>query len=250
MPDRAERLRQEHASQHHRRSGDADRRRGSGQRQSCARADPQGDCLRVPGEHVVPVEHDPRQRHGWTGISGRPAGGATRARHGGYRGRWAHRLRQQLSASALGRHEAARFAGARAQLAHRHSVDGRAVRGARRTDPHLSGRGTLGSACHHQQDHRARDPQFVGSRIPGRSRGGDDGAAGRDQGHHRGQGCASARAELYDLIGVFRSAQRPLRAVARRDRKDRRRLRRQGGGARSRAARSRGPARQRPGSPR
>ena len=57
LPDRAERLRQEHAAQHHRRPAGADHRHRRGRRQAGARAAAARHRLRVPGERAVSLEH-------------------------------------------------------------------------------------------------------------------------------------------------------------------------------------------------
>ena len=59
------------------------------------------------------------------------------------------RVRRPLSGPALRRHAPARGARPRAQPRNRHSADGRAVRRARRADPHGAGRGPLRAALAH-----------------------------------------------------------------------------------------------------
>src|SRR5262249_25088862 len=80
VPDRAKRLRQEHAAQHHRRPADADQRQGPGGRYRGARPAAAEDRLRVPGECVVSLEHGDREREPWHDVPGRAARRARAAR--------------------------------------------------------------------------------------------------------------------------------------------------------------------------
>ena len=128
--------------------------------------------------------------------------------------------RDHYPGAALRRHAPARGARARAQSRDRHPADGRAVRRARRADPHDPRRGPLGAAVAHRQDHRVRDPQAGRSRVPRRPRRGVLGAARHHQGDHHGRRAASAQARLRHLGEIHRHAQRALRAAARRDPQD------------------------------
>ena len=79
LPDRAERLRQEHAAQHHRRTAAADHRHGGGRQDAGARAAAARDRLRVPGERAVSLVHGDRERQARHGVPGRAAGTSTRS---------------------------------------------------------------------------------------------------------------------------------------------------------------------------
>ena len=103
-------------------------------------------------------------------------------------------LHGPLSGAAFRRHAPARGARARAQPGDRHPADGRAVRRARRADPHDPRRGPFGAAVQHRQDHRVRHPFARRSGVPGRPRRGVLGAARPHQGDHRGRRAASAQA--------------------------------------------------------
>ena len=215
LPDRAERLRQEHAAQHDRRPADADHRHGRGQRQAGARAAAARHRLRVPGERAVSLVHDHRERQARHGVPGRAEGRAGAARAEGAGGGRAQGLHGPLSGAAFRRHAAARGAGARAQPGDRHAADGRAVRRARRADPDDPRRGPLGAAVHHRQDHRVRHPFARRSGVPRRPRRGVLGAAGPHQGDHRGRRAASAQARLRHHGKIQPAAQHALRAAAR-----------------------------------
>jgi len=80
------------------------------------------------------------------------------------------RLRRSLPGSAFGRHAPARGARSGAQPRNRNPADGRAVRRARRADPHGAGRRSFSAARQHREDYRVRDPQPRRSRVPGRPR--------------------------------------------------------------------------------
>ena len=185
VPDRAERLRQEHAAQHGRRPADADHRNGRGARQAGARAAAARHRLRVPGERAVSLVHDHRERQARHGVSGRAEGRTGAAGAQGAGGGRAQGLHGPLPGAAFRRHAAARGAGARAQPGDRHAADGRAVRRARRADPHDPRRGPLGAAVAQRKDHRVRHPFARRSGVPRRPGGGVLGAAGPHQGNHR-----------------------------------------------------------------
>ena len=123
-----------------------------------ARADAARHRLRVPGERAVSLEHGVRERQPRHGVPGRAASRARGARAALAGGGRAQGLRAALSRAAFRRHAPARGARPRAQPRDRHSADGRAVRRARRADPHDPRRGPLGAAVTHRQDHRVRDP--------------------------------------------------------------------------------------------
>ena len=73
VPHRAERLRQEHAPQRHRRAGAAERRQRRRAGQAGARAAAARNRLRVPGKRAVSVEHRAREHRARHGVSGRAA---------------------------------------------------------------------------------------------------------------------------------------------------------------------------------
>ena len=159
VPDRAERLRQEHAAQHDRRAAGADHRHGRGRRQAGARAAAARHRLRVPGERAVSLEHGDRERQARHGVPGRAArpsrrrARASRWRRSGSRTSCNH-YPAQLSGGMRQRAALARAL----SLRNRHAADGRAVRRARRADPHDPRRGPFGAAVTHRQDHRVRHP--------------------------------------------------------------------------------------------
>ena len=144
-------------------------------------------------------------------FQGVPQGRAREARAAFARSGRARGFRRALSGPALRRHAPARGAGARAQPGDRHPADGRAVRRARRADPHGAGRGPLGAAVAHRQDHRVRDPQPGRGGVPRRPRRGVLGPPRHHQGDHRGRRAASAQARLHDLGEVHRHPQPALR---------------------------------------
>ena len=102
--------------------------------------------LRVPGERAVSLVHDRRERQARHGVPGRAEGRARAARAQGAGGGRAQGFHGPLSGAAFRRHAPARGAGPRAQPADRHAADGRAVRRARRADPHDPRRGPVGAA--------------------------------------------------------------------------------------------------------
>src|SRR5262245_160339 len=220
LPDRTERLRQVDLAQRRRRADDAHRRLGGSRGQAGRQADAARHRLRVPGERAVPVEHRVRERQPRHGVPGRAAGRARGARATLARGGRAQGLRAALSSAALRRHAPACRARARAQSRNRHPAHGRAVRGARRADPHDPRRGPLGTARARRQDHRVRDPQPGRSHLSRRPRRGVFRPPRHHQGDHQGRRAAPAQARFRDLGQVHRHPQRALRPAARRDPQD------------------------------
>ncbi len=199
VPDRPERLRQVHAAQHDRRAVVAHFRRGGGRQPPSPRADAARYRLCVPGERAVSLEHGDRERQSRHGVPGRAEGrarapGPALARSGRAQG-----LRAPLSRAALRRHAPACRARARAQPGDRHPADGRAVRRARRADPHDPRRGPLGAAVAHRQDHRVRHPQPGRGDVSRRPGGGVLRAARHYQADHRRGRAASAPARFRHL---------------------------------------------------
>ena len=180
---------------------------GGGLRQEGGRADAPRHRLCVPGERAVPVEHGVRERQPRHGVPGRAARGTRGARATLARSRRAQGLRAALSRPALRRHAPARGTGPRAQSRNRHSAHGRAVRRARRADPHDPRRGPLGAAVADRQDHRVRDPQPGRGHLSRRPGGGVFRAPRHDQGDHPRRRAASAQARFRDLGQVHRHPQ-------------------------------------------
>ena len=143
---RAERLRQDHLAQDHRRPHRGDLRRGLRQRPARHRARP-GARLRVPGFRPDAVgERDPQRR--LRARAARHAGSASATRRPATtsRGRPC-RLRGALSARALRRHAPARRPRPRARRQRRRAPPRRAVLGRRRADPpQVPGRPPCGCA--------------------------------------------------------------------------------------------------------
>ena len=153
------------------------------------------------------------------------------------RGGRAQGFHEPLSGAALGRHAPARRARARAQPGNRHPADGRAVRRARRADPHDPRRGPVGAAVAHREDHRVRHPLARRGGVPGRSGRGVLGAARHHQGNHQRRRAASAQAGFRDHREVRDAAQQALRAAARRDPQGGRAIRCRRAGSHERATR-------------
>ena len=93
-------------------------------------------------------------------------------------------------------------------------LDGRAVRCARRADPHDPGRRPFRAVGAHRKDHRVRYPFARRGGVPGRPRGGVFGAAGDDQGSDRRGRAASAQSELRHHGEIPSAAQQALHAPA------------------------------------
>ena len=87
------------------------------------------------------------------------------------------RLRQAPSARTVRRHEAARLDRARPGAGPAGAADGRAVRRARRADPHDHGRRAAAHLGRDRQDRRVRHPQPDRSRLSRRRGAGDVGAS-------------------------------------------------------------------------
>src|SRR6185437_1841803 len=164
--------------------------------------------------------HGARERRPRHALPGRGRGGARRAGATRAQGGGAQGLCRSFPRPAFRRHASARGARARAQPADRYPADGRAVRGARRADPHDPRRGSLGAARRDPQDHRVRDPQLGRGGLPRRPRRGVLGAARHHQAGHHGRRAASAQARVRDVGEVHQAAQPALRAAARRDPQD------------------------------
>src|SRR6266404_7476609 len=221
LPDRAKRLRQDDLAQRHRRADDAHGRCGGSRGQAGRRADAARHRLRVPGERAVPLEHRVRERQPRHGVPGRAARRARGARIPRACRRGAQGLRAALSGAALRRHAPARRARPCAEPRNRHPAHGRAVRRARRADPHDPRRGSLGAARPRRQDHRVRDPQPGRSHVSRRPRRSVFRPPRHHQGDHQDRRAAPAQARFRDLGQVHRHPQRALRPAARRDPQDR-----------------------------
>ncbi len=234
LPDRAERLRQEHAAQHDRRPA---------RRRPPARSRSHGKPVRGPLPHDIAFVFQENALFPWCTVienvklgmvfQGVPkAEQEPRARQVARGGR-PQGFHGPLSGAAFRRHAPARGARPRAQPADRHPADGRAVRRARRADPHDPRRGPLGAAVAHRQDHRVRHPFARRGGVPRRPRRGVLGAARPHQGDHRGRRAASAQARLRHHGEVRPAAQHALRAAARRNPQGRRAVGRGGPAAMS-----------------
>ena len=125
------------------------------------------------------------------------------------------RLRGQLSVATFRRHEAAHRDRPHAGLRSQHSVDGRAVRRARRADPLADADRAAEHLAAHAQDRDLRHPRRAGGGLSRRARGGDVGAARPHQGDRRHQ-IRQARSEHPAQQGVRRKGRRNLEPGARR----------------------------------
>ena len=124
--------------------GHRDRQRRAGDEPA-----PERDRLCVPGEHAVSLVHGAREFPAGAEIPRHRGGELARPRHAvAVRGRHGA-VRQPLSEAAFRRHEAAHQSRARALRRLRGAAARRAVRRARRADPHGAGRGPLDPACAH-----------------------------------------------------------------------------------------------------